>query len=163
MASQGENNTLDRSSSKLDDVPQSQSATTLAGADNEAGAMEGSGSSTDVEKGAKPVVTFPEGGARGWATTAGAAGVLFCTFGYINTWGYDFTFRLMGFVGYLTLKLIYCRFYQEYYQTHQLSGETPSAISWIGSVQGFFIFSGSLVGGPLFDQYGEKVRKHSLI
>lgn len=49
------------------------------------------------------------------------------------------------------------RFYQEYYQSHQLSGETPSAISWIGSLQGFFIFSGSLVGGPLFDRYGEKV------
>jgi len=47
--------------------------------------------------------------------------------------------------------------FQEYYQTHQLRHETPSAISWIGSLQTFFLFGGSLVGGPLFDRYGAKV------
>ncbi|KFY71645.1 hypothetical protein V499_08179 [Pseudogymnoascus sp. VKM F-103] len=135
MGSQGEINGPSGSNSKLDDVPLSHSATTLAAVDSEAGVKEGSFNVTDNDKGATPAIAFPEGGARGWATAAGAAGVLFCTFGYINTFG----------------------FYQEYYQRHQLSGETPSAISWIGSVQGFFIFSGSLVGGPLFDRYGEKV------
>ncbi|KFX95821.1 hypothetical protein O988_05617 [Pseudogymnoascus sp. VKM F-3808] len=134
MASQRETDRPGRSSPKPEDVP-SHSASTLAAIDTEAGAIEGSFNAADDNKGTAPPMTFPEGGARGWTTTAGAAGVLFCTFGYINTFG----------------------FYQEYYQSHQLSGETPSAISWIGSLQGFFIFSGSLVGGPLFDRYGEKV------
>jgi MFS family permease len=49
------------------------------------------------------------------------------------------------------------RVYQEYYQTHQLSHETPSTISWIGSLQLFFLFGGNLVGGPLFDRFGAKV------
>ncbi|KAF7935921.1 uncharacterized protein EAE98_002141 [Botrytis deweyae] len=78
------------------------------------------------------IMDFPDGGARAWSVAAGAAGVLFCTFGYINAFGV----------------------YQEYYQTHQLSHRTPSDISWIGSLQVFFLFSGSAVGGPLFDRYG---------
>ena len=49
------------------------------------------------------------------------------------------------------------RVYEEYYQTHQLHHQTPSAISWIGSLQVFFLFGGSLFGGPLFDQFGAKV------
>jgi MFS family permease len=46
---------------------------------------------------------------------------------------------------------------QEYYQAHQLSAESTSAISWIGSLQVFFLLAGGLVGGPLFDRYGSKV------
>ena len=30
---------------------------------------------------------FPEGGARAWSVALGAAGVLFCTFGYVNAFG----------------------------------------------------------------------------
>lgn len=47
--------------------------------------------------------------------------------------------------------------YQEYYQTHQLSHESPSTISWIGSLQIFFLFGGNCFGGPLFDRFGAKV------
>jgi hypothetical protein len=32
---------------------------------------------------------FPEGGARAWTVVLGAAGLLFCTFGYTNAFGYD--------------------------------------------------------------------------
>lgn len=32
-------------------------------------------------------MTFPEGGARAWFVAAGAAGVLFCTLGYVNSFG----------------------------------------------------------------------------
>lgn len=32
-------------------------------------------------------ITFPEGGARAWFVAAGAAGVMFCTLGYINSFG----------------------------------------------------------------------------
>jgi MFS family permease len=40
--------------------------------------------------------------------------------------------------------------------SHQLSSESPSSISWIGSLQIFFLFMGNLFGGPLFDRYGSK-------
>lgn len=79
--------------------------------------------------------TFPEGGTRAWLVAASCAGVLFCTFGYVNAFGV----------------------YQEYYQTHQLRYKGPSDISWIGSLQAFFLFGGALFGGPLFDRFGEKV------
>jgi hypothetical protein len=52
--------------------------------------------------------------------------------------------------------------FQEYYQTHQLKDKSPSTIAWIGSLQTFFMFSGFLFGGPLFDMYGAKV-SHNLI
>ena len=47
--------------------------------------------------------------------------------------------------------------FQEYYQTHQLKNTSPSTISWIGSIQIFFLFGGNLFGGPLFDRFGAKV------
>jgi hypothetical protein len=30
---------------------------------------------------------FPDGGGRAWSVAAGCAGILFCTFGYINSFG----------------------------------------------------------------------------
>jgi MFS family permease len=78
---------------------------------------------------------FPEGGARAWATASGTALIMFCTLGYVNSWGV----------------------YQAYYETHQLSHRTADEIAWIGSLQGFFIFGVGLVGGPMFDRWGEKV------
>ncbi|KAB8345905.1 hypothetical protein FH972_022960 [Carpinus fangiana] len=50
-----------------------------------------------------------------------------------------------------------CRVLQQYYQSHQLQHKTPSDISWIGSLQLFFLFAASLIGGPMFDRYGGKV------
>ena len=46
---------------------------------------------------------------------------------------------------------------QEYYEVHQLRHKSPSDISWIGSLQIFFLFAGGLFGGPLFDRYGSIV------
>lgn len=34
---------------------------------------------------------FPEGGLKAWAVVAGACCVLFCTFGYLNAFGYVYT------------------------------------------------------------------------
>jgi hypothetical protein len=31
---------------------------------------------------------FPDGGARAWMVALGAGGVLFCTFGYVNAFGF---------------------------------------------------------------------------
>ncbi|KAF4626452.1 hypothetical protein G7Y89_g11708 [Cudoniella acicularis] len=78
---------------------------------------------------------FPEGGARAWMVAIGAGAALFSTMGYANAFGV----------------------YQEYYQEHQLRDETPSAISWIGSLQMFMIFASGVISGPLFDRYGEKI------
>ncbi|KAL2835315.1 major facilitator superfamily domain-containing protein [Aspergillus pseudoustus] len=78
---------------------------------------------------------FPDGGSRAWGVALGNSGVMFCTLGYINSWGV----------------------YQAYYQENQLHDQNQSAISWIGSLQTFFLFAASLVGGPLFDRYGAKV------
>jgi hypothetical protein len=35
-----------------------------------------------------PISDFPEGGFRAWSVAAGAGGILFCTFGYANAFGY---------------------------------------------------------------------------
>ncbi|KAG4436606.1 hypothetical protein IFR05_007926 [Cadophora sp. M221] len=88
-----------------------------------------------VNDSTKPEDDYPEGGLRAWLVVAGAAGVLFCGFGYANAFGV----------------------YQEYYSTHQLRNESPSTVSWIGSLQLFFLFGGNLIGGPLFDRFGSKI------
>lgn len=77
-----------------------------------------------------PNLDFPEGGFRAWSVAAGAGGILFCTFGYANAFGY----ALHSFVCSLH-KLTLSSVFQEYYMSHQLSSESPSSISWIGSLQ----------------------------
>jgi MFS family permease len=47
--------------------------------------------------------------------------------------------------------------FQNYYLTHQLFNETPSQIAWIGSFQIFFLLSGNIIGGPLFDRFGANI------
>ena len=42
--------------------------------------------------------------------------------------------------------------YQEYYESELLSSSTASAISWIGTIQGFLIFLISILTGPIFDR-----------
>lgn len=45
---------------------------------------------SDVPKEELPAedeITYPEGGARGWAVAAGGATILFSTFGYANAFG----------------------------------------------------------------------------
>ncbi|EXU99397.1 MFS transporter [Metarhizium robertsii] len=89
---------------------------------------------SDLEE-PKPPADWPEGGTRAWLVVAGGFCVSFSTFGYSNAYG----------------------IYQDYYSEHMLSHETQSTISWIGSVQLFFLYAGGVVGGPLFDRYGAKV------
>ncbi|EAU30841.1 conserved hypothetical protein [Aspergillus terreus NIH2624] len=83
----------------------------------------------------------PDGGVRAWLVAAGAASVFFCTLGLANSFG---TF-------------------EEYYLTHQLKGNTASAISWIGSLQSFLQFFSGMLGGPLFDRFGAQVFRPSAI
>ncbi|KAI1417946.1 monocarboxylate permease-like protein [Hypoxylon sp. FL1857] len=80
-------------------------------------------------------VTFPEGGAKAWGVAIGASLALFSTLGYVNSFGV----------------------YQAYYVDELLSQESPSRISWIGSLQFYFVFASGAIGGPLFDRYGSKI------
>ena len=46
------------------------------------------GRSSDIENLKRvDTMTFPEGGARAWFVAAGNGGVMFCTLGFINTFG----------------------------------------------------------------------------
>ncbi|KAF9466018.1 MFS general substrate transporter [Collybia nuda] len=76
-----------------------------------------------------PAITFPEGGLRGWLTVLGGALVLMCTFGNVQSFGV----------------------YQDYYTRVHLKNHPPSEISWIGSLQIFFLFFLGIPAGKLFD------------
>ncbi|KAF7323715.1 MFS general substrate transporter [Mycena kentingensis (nom. inval.)] len=73
---------------------------------------------------------FPEGGTRAWLTVLGAFCINFCGFGYATAFGV----------------------YQDYYVREYLSESSPSAISWIGSLNALLGVSMSLVSGPLYDR-----------
>lgn len=83
----------------------------------------------------KTVSDAPEGGTRAWLVAAGSASIFFSTLGFANSFG---TF-------------------EEYYIDHELQGESASKIAWIGSLASFLQFFTGMLGGPLFDRYGEKV------
>lgn len=97
--------------------------------------METSGEKTEDGPEPKPEDSFPEGGLRAWLVAAGTACVLFATLGYSNCFG----------------------IFQAYYTLHQLKGETPDNVSWIGSTQMVVMFLTGCVSGPLFDRYGANV------
>ncbi|OJD20887.1 hypothetical protein ACJ73_07776 [Blastomyces percursus] len=74
----------------------------------------------------------PDGGIRAWLVVAGAFFILFSTLGYVNSFGV----------------------FQEYYISHQLRGQSPDKIAWIGSLAMFLQLSTGAIAGPLFDRYG---------
>lgn len=71
----------------------------------------------------------PDGGFWAWMQVVGSFCVLFCTMGLINCFGV----------------------FQTYYVETLLPDTGSSAISWIGSIQGFLLMLGGLVSGPLYD------------
>ncbi|TGJ81027.1 hypothetical protein E0Z10_g7741 [Xylaria hypoxylon] len=84
---------------------------------------------------------FPDGGKRAWGVACGTSLAVFCTLGYVNSFGV----------------------FQTYYTQHQLSDQSPSRIAWIGSLQFYLIFSAGLLAGPLFDRHGAKILLPSAI
>ncbi|CCO28592.1 Riboflavin transporter MCH5 [Rhizoctonia solani AG-1 IB] len=72
---------------------------------------------------------FPDGGLRAWMVVIGSMCVTFGTFGFVNAWGV----------------------FQSYYHEEILADVSPSAISWIGSIQYALVFFPGLLVGRLFD------------
>ncbi|KAK9365348.1 major facilitator superfamily domain-containing protein [Lipomyces kononenkoae] len=77
---------------------------------------------------------IPDGGLDAWMTVMGAFFGLFGSFGWINSMGV----------------------FQKYYETHQLSALSESTISWISSLQIFFLLFSGLFVGHLFDCFGPR-------
>ncbi|KAH7078905.1 major facilitator superfamily domain-containing protein [Paraphoma chrysanthemicola] len=71
----------------------------------------------------------PDGGLHAWLKVFGGF------FIYVNIWGFTLTYGA----------------FQSYYRTTLLSSETPSAISWIGTVQAWLLIFFGVMSGPLFD------------
>lgn len=55
---------------------------------------------------------------------------------FVTTWGFSTAYGA----------------FQQYYQTHLLSDSSPSRLSWIGTVNAFFLISTGVIAGPLFDR-----------
>ncbi|KAK9323688.1 major facilitator superfamily transporter 1 [Lipomyces orientalis] len=77
---------------------------------------------------------FPDGGPVAWVVVTGAFCCVFCSFGWINCIG----------------------IFQDYYQSHQLRDYSPSAVSWIASLELFMMFAGGPIIGRLYDNYGPR-------
>ncbi|KAK4539674.1 hypothetical protein LTR36_010437 [Oleoguttula mirabilis] len=76
----------------------------------------------------------PDGGLEAWLCVGGGFCVLFCSFGWINCTGV----------------------FQNYYQSDQLKDYSPSSVSWISSLEAFFMFFCGPVIGKLYDNYGPR-------
>lgn len=68
-------------------------------------------------------------------TILGAFTGLFCTVGFLNSFGV----------------------FEAYYAEDQLANESQTTIAWIGAISIFFIFAVSVVSGPLLDLFGPGV------
>jgi MFS family permease len=75
-----------------------------------------------------------DGGSHAWLSTFGAWWAIFITFGWVNSLGV----------------------FQSYYEQTLLQDYSPSAISWIASVQQCLIYSAGIVLGKIFDGYGPR-------
>lgn len=91
----------------------------------------------------------PDGGLHAWLKVFGGFMI------YINIW---FVFRSLIVQANGHRMLTSCRgftlsfgAFQSYYKTDLLSSSSPSAISWIGTIQGFLLIVIGTLSGPLFD------------
>ncbi|KAF2805191.1 MFS general substrate transporter [Mytilinidion resinicola] len=89
----------------------------------------------DAEKAPEPEPPgsdAPDGGAAAWLVVLGTWCASFCSFGWLNSVGV----------------------FQEYYQIELLSNYSPSTISWIPSLQIFFMMGMGPFVGAIYDRYG---------
>ena len=72
---------------------------------------------------------------RSCLTLLGCAGAAFCSVGFINAFGV----------------------FQAYYSETLLSNMSNSDIGWIGAINNFLLFAGSVVTGRILDMFGAVV------
>lgn len=72
---------------------------------------------------------------RAWLVVIGASTCLFCTVGFLNSFG----------------------IFEEYYAAEQLAHTSESTIGWIGAMSIFFLFGISVVSGAIVDAFGPRV------
>ncbi|KAK2758472.1 hypothetical protein CKAH01_05520 [Colletotrichum kahawae] len=77
---------------------------------------------------------YPEGGTQAWLAVTGSFLVYFASFGVVNSFG----------------------FFQTFYQQEYLKNYSPTAISFIGTLQITLMYLSGSVAGALFDLYGPK-------
>ncbi|KAF7595514.1 hypothetical protein BBP40_005850 [Aspergillus hancockii] len=76
----------------------------------------------------------PDGGFIAWSVVAGAWCTSFCSFGWVNSVG----------------------IFQEYYKRNILKQYSASTVSWIPSLQIFFMLGSGPIIGFLYDRYGPR-------
>ncbi|OAA73361.1 Major facilitator superfamily domain, general substrate transporter [Cordyceps fumosorosea ARSEF 2679] len=76
----------------------------------------------------------PDGGVTAWLVVLGGWCTAFCSFGWLNSIGV----------------------FQQYYQKELLRGQNASTVSWIPSLQIFFILGLGPIVGMIFDRYGPR-------
>jgi hypothetical protein len=91
----------------------------------------------------------PDGGWNAWLKVFG------CFLMYANTLYVQVLIMLpASSISFLTqLRSFQVAFgaYQTYYQRHFLASSSPSKISWIGTIQSWFLITTGVLSGPLFD------------
>ncbi|KAK5989518.1 MFS transporter asaE [Cladobotryum mycophilum] len=111
-----------------------------AGPDAQASTQKENDSETDLHSdtqappGPPPGSDGPDGGTRAWLVVLGAWCTSFCSFGWINSVGV----------------------FQEYYEATLLKQFSTSTISWIPSLQIFFMMAMGPVVGILYDKFGPR-------
>ncbi|KAK1590515.1 major facilitator superfamily transporter [Colletotrichum navitas] len=89
---------------------------------------------TDATQPLPPGSDAPDGGLVAWLVVLGAWATSFCSFGWVNSVGA----------------------FQEYYQNDLLPNYSPSTISWIPSLQIFFMMGLGPLVGQIYDHYGPR-------
>ncbi|KAK6212445.1 hypothetical protein LQW54_005219 [Pestalotiopsis sp. IQ-011] len=80
----------------------------------------------ETVKGSEP----PDGGLTAWLQVVGSFFLFWNSWGLVNAFGV----------------------YQTYYQNDLLQNMSPSAISWLGSIQSFLLLFVGVISGPLYDK-----------
>ncbi|RDW70382.1 major facilitator superfamily protein-5 [Coleophoma crateriformis] len=86
-------------------------------------------SSSDTLRNERAPAVPPNGGRTAWLQVLG------CHFLFFNSWGIVNAFGA----------------YQDFYSTHYLTSNSASAVSWIGTIQGFLMICVGVITGPLYD------------
>ncbi|KAI4956033.1 hypothetical protein J4E91_000243 [Alternaria rosae] len=117
---------MSRPSSSIHDGVHQQDKTA---SDHEAGDKEAQIDARSALTAESAIPPPPDGGLHAWLKVFGGFMI------YINIWGFTLTYGA----------------FQTYYRTTLLTSSTPSAISWIGTVQAWLLIVIGVLSGPLFD------------